>query len=234
MMNRVYRKICSGHGVSRIHVILAIAIIVMVAIISVPAVKKWKYHGEWLLCADSLRVVNGALTVDYLMNDLHAQSLDGSEEMLFVVLPGREEYCPAGGTVYYVRNEDDTWRAVCGEHDSDHALRTRLNASYVLSQLQAGLILEDSSDGMPEELSADLNGNKLKCSLALSDPGIRRGTRTTRGYSGIVAFYGIAGLGEFENDPAKQGSISWFCFADEEYNAIWSVKDGWSGTAYGD
>ena len=64
MTNRVYRKINSEHGVTRIHVILAVAILVMLALISVPVIKKWKYHGEWLLCADSLRVVNGALTVD--------------------------------------------------------------------------------------------------------------------------------------------------------------------------
>ena len=234
MTNRVYRKINSEHGVTWIHVILAVAILVMLTIIAVPVINKWKYHGEWLLCADSLRVVNGALTVDYLMNDLQAQSLDDSEEMLVDVLPGREGYCPTDGTIYFVRQEDDTYKAVCGEHDSDHALRTRLNASYVLSQLRDELLKQEPEAGTPEELMAVLNGGTLRCSLALSDPGIRRGTGKTRGYSGTIVFYGIDGVGDFEDDLSEAGSIVWFCFADEDHNAIWSASDGWSGSAYGD
>ena len=234
MSDRVQSKISSVHGLARIHVVLAVLIIILVVIISIPTVKAYKYHGDWLLCADSLRVVNGALTVDFLENDLKSKSLTDSEDALEAILPGREDYCPAGGTVYFVRQENGTWKAICGAHDSDHAERTRLNAVYVLSQLREELPKAQLEEKIPESMEVKLNGRTYTCKLTEKDPGIRRGTSTTKGYSGTVIFYGIAGVGEFENSSAEEGTIAFFSFADEDNNANWSAENGWSGSAYGD
>ena len=234
----MHKRVSGTGGLARIHVILAVLIIILAVIISIPAYREYKYHADWLLCADSLRVVNGALTVDFLENDLQSKKLADAENSLVAILPGRDDYCPAGGTVYMLQQDNGTWKAVCGAHDSDHALRTRLNGVYVLSCLRDEIARASLDGTAPEEITVQLNGRDLRCRLVDADPGIRRGTRTTRGYSGTVVFYGISGRGSFDGESSSDREegmeICFFCFADEDHNANWSASDGWPGSAYGD
>ena len=233
MNDRVKLKMKCRHGLARIHVILILLVALLLAAAAVPGYRAYKYHADWLLCADSLRVVNGALTVDYLTGS-GAKNLTDTEDALVSILPGRDGYCPTGGTVYFVKQKDGTWKAVCGEHDSDHALRTRLNASYVLTQLKDALRRAQIMEDEPERLEVQLNGRTMTCLLVEKETGIRRGTSTTKGYSGTVILYGIAGRGAFDRNNAKAGEICYLCFADEDHSATWRAKDGWGGSAYGD
>lgn len=233
-------------GIARIHVILICLCAVLLVLVMIPGYRYWQYHGEWLTCASSLRVVNGALVIELLANG-EASRLEDAESGLETILPGREGYCPTGGTVYFQREKDGEWKAVCGLHDSDHAKRTRLNASYVLRNLrQALLSAQRRGDALPKELTVGLNGKELRCALVEKEAGIRRGTSTTKGYEdkGTVAFYGLSGLGSFADCSEKSGfvdgdgteapGICYFCFADEDNNAVWREDDGWRGSSYGD
>ena len=232
MKHRVKRKLNSIPGLARIHVILIVIIAVLVVIIAIPLVKTYIYHGEWLLCADSLRVVNGVLTVESI-GEGEDIPLDAAEGVLSATLPGRDDYCPAGGTVYFTEQDNNIWKAVCGKHDSDHALRTRLNAAYVLSQLREELREALRDGAIPDKLTVRFNSSLYECRLVTEETGITRGTSSTRGYSGTVIFYGISGTGEFEDNSAGEAQICYLCFADEDYSASWSATKGWTGSAYG-
>ena len=252
----VKKNRCSNHGIARIHFLMLIFCLTLLIVIFIPAYKAYKYHGQWLACAESLRVVNGAFVVDLLDNG-EALSLNEASEHVVAILPGREGYCPAGGNIYFIKEKQGEWKAVCGMHDSDHMERTRLNASYVLNRIREKVREEQvKGNRFPEEVTVVLNSSELVCRLVSEETGIRRGTDTTKGYKGTVAFYGIAGYGSFKakksvsctddnawngqtkttvsKDGALEGDICYFCFANEEYNADWRVDDGWSGRSYGD
>lgn len=249
-------------GIARIHVLLLLICITLFIAISIPAYKAYKYHGQWLACAESLRVVNGAFIVDLLDNG-EAFSLNEASGHVVAILPGRKGYCPAGGNIYFIKEKQGEWKAVCGMHDSDHMERTRLNASYVLNRIREKVRDEEvKGNRFPEEVTVVLNNSELVCRLVSEETGIRRGTNTTKGYKGTVAFYGIEGYGSFKaknsgssadgntdananawnsqtkttvsKDGAAEGDICYFCFANEEYNADWRADDGWSGRSYGD
>ena len=54
---------------------------------------------------------------------------------------------------------------------------------------------------------------------------------------GIVAFYTIRGAGESDDlarygTSLKDGEISHFWFADDDYCAIWHTSGGWSGDSW--
>ena len=243
-------------GFARIHIVLLALCAALLIAVLVPAYKAYKYHGQWLACAESLRVVNGAFIVDLLDNG-EAFSLNEASENVVAILPGREGYCPVGGNIYFIKEKQGEWKAVCGMHDSDHMERTRLNASYVLNRIREKVREEQvKGNRFPEEVTVVLNSSELVCKLVSEETGIRRGTNTTKGYEGTVAFYGIAGYGSFKaknsgistdanawnsqtkttvsKDGAVEGDICYFCFANEEYNADWRADDGWSGRSYGD
>lgn len=237
-MRRCFRsKLKKQCGLARIHVILLCLCAILLVLLLLPTYRKYRYHGQWLACEDSLRVVNGALVVTMLSNGQTDRLNDAATELVSI-LPGRDGYCPSGGTVYFLKGENGEWRAVCGMHDSDHAERTRLNASYVLKQVREKVrqaVSEgDPDEGSPQEVTVELNGEKLACRLVSGETGIRRGTSTTDGYEGTVAFYGLEGSGSFAGTGAGQGEVCYFCFANEEYNADWRAGDGWTGSSYGD
>ncbi len=252
---KIQNKVHSKSGLARIHVILMVICAVLLIAVLTPAYKAYQYHGQWLACAASLRVVNGAFIVD-LLDKGEAVSINDAADDLVAILPGREGYCPSGGSIYFQKEENGVWKAVCGMHDSDHAKRTRLNASYVLKQVQEQVhAAQRKGNKYPEEVTVILNSTEIVCKLVTEETGIRRGTGTTHGYEGTVVFYGIAGHGTFKSngtagseggtkgnsgllqvnaEGAPDGEICYFCFADEDYNADWRVEEGWSGKSYGD
>lgn len=129
------RKLRDRSGLARIHVILmCLCAVLFVVFIVVPGFEEYEKHGEMVACAESLRVVNGALIIQ-LLDSGEAETVKAAEKELVSVLPGRDGYCPIGGTVYFRKKSGGTWEAVCGLHDPDKKERTRLNASYVLSKI---------------------------------------------------------------------------------------------------
>lgn len=252
---KIQKKVRSNCGLARIHVLLLILCSLLLIVVLTPVYKAYRYHGQWLACAATLRVVNGDFIAD-LLDKGEAIPVDEAPGNLVALPPGSEGCCPSGGSVYFQEGENDVWKAVCGLHDTDRAKRTRLNSSYVLNQVYKKVQEEQRQGNMyPEEVTVVLNSSEIVCRLVTEETDIPGGTETTKEYQGTVAFYGIAGHGTFKSngrvgkaggsrpesgrlqlnkDGAAEGEICYFCFADEHYNAEWRVDDGWSGKSYGD
>ena len=130
------------------------------------------------------------------------------------------------GNVYLIRNEEGVLEPVCGLHNDDVARRTRLNASYAGSKLEEARknILEKAGkdDPEPEKITITVNNRPLDCTYVTEEVPIKRGTSTTKGYDGTVAFYGTG----------EKGEINYFLYADEDYCAVWHENEEWTGSAY--
>ena len=53
----------SRRGLARIHVILILLCLVLLGFALLPSYRQYRYHGEWVACAESLRTVNGACRI---------------------------------------------------------------------------------------------------------------------------------------------------------------------------
>ena len=205
----LFRKKVSGRaGLARIHVILMVLCAVLAVVIALPSLRDYEEKGEKVACAESLRVVNGALIIQ-LLEKGEPERFEDAEAGLVSVLPGRDGYCPIGGTVYYLEGENGAWKCVCGLHDSDEKERTRLNASYALSRVRERVRAAQRTGGsFPSQVTVSLNGKNLVCRLVLEETGFRRGTGTTKGYedAGTVAFYGVSGNGSF-GEAGSAGNV---------------------------
>ena len=84
----------------------------------------------------------------------------------------------------------------------------------------------------PESLEITLNSRALECVRVREKLELRRGTATTNGYKGVVAFYGLEGDGSLKTGKVKKGEICYFVYADEDNAAVWLANDGWTGSAY--
>ena len=120
------------------------------------------------------------------------------------------------------------------KHDKDTKERTRLNAAYALKQLRQKVDLEQKlGDLTPPEVTVVLNGKEYRALLTEQETGMKRGTATTSGVKGTVIRYALAGHGAFAEEVSlPEGSICYFCFADEAHCAIWKHREGWSGDSY--
>ena len=88
-MRRCFRsKLKKQCGLARIHVILLCLCAILLVLLLLPTYRKYRYHGQWLACEDSLRVVNGALVVTMLSNGQTDRLNDAATELVSI-LPGR-------------------------------------------------------------------------------------------------------------------------------------------------
>lgn len=219
-------------GVNRLTAILLALIAVMLVIIAVPGYRAYRYRAQKVGCEQAMKSAKDGLIIEY-MSHWEAGSVEDAMKTLDEVMPERANICPAGGTVYLVRGSNGIFVPICGLHDSDLERRTRLNASRA-QELLAEALLAARKDGgeEPESVEIQLNGKALECVRVQEEQNLHRGTRTTNGYTGIVAFYGLAGEGEFTTDKVKTGEVAYFVYADEDHCASWRAGDGWSGDAY--
>ena len=233
-MNRIveiFRRRSRG-GVNRLIVILLALIAVMLVIIAIPKWKEFRYRSEKTACVQALKSARDGLIIDYFDN-WQAGSVEDARETLDEVLPMRPGICPSGGTVYLIRDENGIFEPFCGLHADDTKRRTRLNASRALDLFTEALkAARKRSEKVPETLTVELNSRDLEVVRVTEVPDIHRGTATTNGYKGVVAFYGLAGEGEFSDVKAKAGTLCFFLYADEDHCATWRLKDGWTGEAY--
>ena len=222
---------CRG-GMSRIVALLLVLIAAMLVVIALPSWKDFRVRAEKVACEQALESARDGLIIDYLNNN-EAGTAQDAMATLDEVLPARANICPAGGTIYLVRNGKGIFEPICGLHDSDERKRCRLNASRALELAQEALEeAYKTSEEIPSELEITLNGKPLTCVRVHEALNLRRGTSSTNGYDGIVAFYGIAGQDEFDTQFAKAGDICYFIYADEFRCAAWKAKDDWTGDAY--
>lgn len=219
-------------GVTRAAAVLLALIAVMLVIVAIPVWKSYSLRAEKLACEQALKSARDGLIIEFL-GRWDAGSPEEARQTLDQVLPERPNICPSGGTIYLIRRPDGIFEPICGLHDSDAKLRARLNASRALELLRENLRqVRRYSDGEPESVSIRLNGRTLECVRVASEPELRRGTRTTRGFEGTVAFYALAGEGDFAPKGVKNGEICYFLYADEDNNAVWRADGQWQGTAY--
>ena len=220
-------------GVTRAAMILIVLIFIMLVIIAIPSWKRFRYRSEKTGCAQAMKSARDGLIIEYL-GRFKEGTVEEAMETLDQVMPARPDICPAGGTVYLIRDKDGIFQPVCGLHDDDLKLRVRLNASRGKQLLAEALKQTRQKTGKePEKVTITLNGKALECVRVPEVLDLRRGTALTNGYKGVVAYYGIAGYGSFtESDDVKAGDISYFVYADENHCARWIDGDGWTGDAY--
>ena len=217
--------------INRATAILLALIGVMLVLISVPAYRVYRYRAEKTGCVQAMKSAKDGLIIEYLSR-YQEGSVEEAMTTLDEVLPERANICPAGGTVYLVRNDIGIFEPVCGMHDDDLKLRVRLNASRAMELLADGRrAAREEADEEPEAVEITLNGKPLECVWVEERLDLRRGTATTNGYEGIVAFYGIEGEG-FDTGKVDKGEVCYFVYADENHAAAWRAEDGWTGDAY--
>ena len=219
-------------GVNRLVAVLLVLIAVMIVIIALPDWDVFRYRSEKTACDQAMKTARDGLIIDYLDN-FQEGSVEDAMVTLDEVMPGRANICPAGGTVYLVRNAQGIFEPICGLHDADKKLRVRLNASRAMDLLKQALtVARRRSAEEPESVEIELNGKALTCERVPKKASLRRGTATTNGFEGVVCLYGLAGDGDFTTDDARAGEICYFAYADENHCALWRAKDGWTGDAY--
>ena len=212
-------------GTARILVILAALILLMLVIIAIPAFKRFNFKSEQIACEQAIKSANDGLKIQFL-STYEKESITDARKSLAQIMPEREDICPRHGNVYLTREEHGIFEAVCGLHDWDAAKRTRLNASYagnMLTEERKNIFEKSDFDGTePEYITININNGKLDIVYVTEEVNIKRGTKTTKGYKGTVAFYGVG----------DDGDINYFLYADDDYCAKWRKGDGWTGTAY--
>ena len=220
-------------GVNRVVAILLVAIAIMLVIILIPAWDDLRLLSQRLSCEQAMKSAKDGLIIEYLSRYKEG-SVQDAMNTLDQVMIARPKICPAGGEVYLIKNSQGIYEPLCGLHDRDMKRRVRLNASRALELLREArrIALRNSRGAEPDAVNIVLNSMELPCVRVQQTQKLRRGTGTTDGFDGVVAFYGLAGEGDFPAEDVEAGDIFYFVYADEYHCAIWKVNDGWSGDAY--
>ena len=233
MRNFGEQKLGGSGGIAALVVVLAVLVLVLAVIAAAPVYRNYREQADEIGCVSSLTSANNQLAIETLSE---GDTTAGEAKAIVTrAMNGWDDLCPAGGTPYLVAAEGDVpWRVVCGLHDKDTKERTRLNAAYALKQLRQKVDLEQKlGDLTPPEVTVVLNGKEYRALLTEQETGMKRGTATTSGVKGTVICYSLAGHGTFSGEaPLPDGSVCYFCFADEEHCAIWKHREGWSGDSY--
>jgi len=223
-------------GVNRVVAILLVLIAIMLVVVLLPAWDDLRLLSQRLSCEQAMKSAKDGLIIEYL-GRFKEGSVQDAMNTLDQVMVARPNICPAGGEVYLIKNSEGIYEPLCGLHDRDARRRTRLNASRALELLREGRrkALRGSKGVEPEAVDIVLNSKPLSCERVPKVQKLRRGTATTDGFEGVVAFYGLAGEGDFpagEDAKVEAGDIFYFVYADEAHCAVWKANDGWTGDAY--
>lgn len=235
-MERSFAKRKCRRGITRFTVILIVLVVVMLIVAAIPIYIHLRDDSARTGCLVALDSARRQLAVDYLMVNGTPTAKDAKDVVTYA-MNGWDDLCPGGGTVYVIETKREDWMpydVVCGLHGEDRKQCTRLNASYVLQQIEEAVKREQAlGNRYPEAVTVQLHHEDVTAVLVDDYTGIRRGTATTAGVDGIVAFYSLVGHSDFgENSGLKQGELWYFSYADEEYCAAWSSTRSWTGDSY--
>lgn len=224
------QKIQRKNGISRLMVILLVLIGIMLILIAIPVYQYYRNRAEELGCASALNTANHQLSIAYLSDGTFTE--EKAKEIVTFAMDGWDDLCPGGGTPYIVENESDEvpWRVVCGKHDKDTKERTRLNAAWVLEQIEKQVYSAQLQGELyPQSVRVTVNSKEYEALLTDEETGFRRGTAATSGVEGTVIYYSLVGHSEFGSDAGlKEGEVWYFSYADENHCATWSSRDGWT------
>ena len=239
MISNWKAKLHNRSGVAWLIGLAVLAVLILLVIVLIPTIQRYRYQAGEAGCMAALdtarrQLANESMLIGEVSKEAEARDYVAS------VMPGWSDLCPGGGTTYIVPvdNDQSYLTVICGMHGTDKKQCTRLNADYVLRQLRENLkTARDNGTEYPETLTYFLNGKTREAILVHTSPGVRRGTGSTMDMKGIVAFYTIRGAGESDDlarygTKLKDGEISHFWFADDDYCAIWHTSGGWSGDSW--
>ena len=236
MRRSLGRKLKSTRGISRLMALLLALVVVMCVVISVPTVRYYWARYRSAACAAGLDTARRRLAEQFLSDG--GQSAGEARDAVAYAMVGWDDLCPSGGKVYLVETEsgESPYDLVCGLHDPDIRLRTRLNSGYVLEQLRDGL-KESRKNGEPgpETLTFYLNGKRWKAWRTDTRCDFKWGTGIARGLEKLdaAAYYGIAGQGDFTaGNGVNDGGICYFTYAERSSFATWRAGHGWTGDSY--
>ncbi len=219
-------------AVNRLIAILLVLVAIMLALVSVPIWNFFRQRSERLACAQAMKSAGDGLIIDYLFNP-GDRTADEARASIDEIMPARPDICPAGGTVYLIKDEHGVYQPVCGLHDRDEKQRTRLNGTYALELLNNQLRWNRrEQDDEPLTVDIQINGKTLSCQRVQEEWLLARGTRRSKDYDGVIALYGLNGEGNFKARSVEENEICYFVYADENYSAVWHADTGWSGTSY--
>lgn len=208
MIHGILKKLTVRRGVNRLVLLLLLAVLAAAGLSLIPVMRASMGKAEYFACELELEKVNKMMPV-------------GSEVTMKAAQAALQESgasCPSGGDYYIVHGANSAdMKVVCGIHEPDTSLRTRLNADAAYGQaeelVRMGILLQQEND--TAELT--LNGATLVAHMVEDLPDIRRGTDSTYEYDGTVVFYRLS-----------EEKINWFCYADENHCAVWEKTRGWS------
>lgn len=208
----------ASRGASALVAAAALAVLALAALILLPHVRAYQERGAATACAI------GIASAQRKMDDAAALkggalSEDEAKRAAVRDLKDWSELCPSGGDCCVIPDGDGRQVLVCPLHCDDKRLRTRLNADHALAALRAAL--STNRDDVPDAVSVTVN-NRVQQVLRADEPPLRRGTGSTAGFEGTVAFFQADGT----------GAPVWFCYADENYFALWRKNEGWSGDCF--
>lgn len=211
-------------------VLLALIIGISLAAVLVPAVRYFHARADAFGCASALSSANEQLDIKYLTDG--GFTAEEAKNAVAFAMNGWDDLCPGGGTVHLKKNEGEgtPFSVICGLHCPDAAVRTRLNAGFVLEQLKRVIVSERiQGENFPQSIIVNLNNKEYNAALTDGEAAVKRGTKATSGVSGTVIFYSLAGYGEAgKSSGLSEGEVFYFCFADEEHCAIWRSQEGWT------
>ncbi len=209
--------------ISRLATILIAIIACLVILLAFPFAKRAVARANKIGCEDALASANRILKEDYLQSGFNT-SAEQAQAAAQKAMLGWDDMCPAGGEIYLAERPGTEYgyEVVCGLHDPDEKERVRLNADNVRDQVDQQIrsyVL--TKKDVPEELTVTLNSKTLTVLRVEEDTGINRGTGSISDISGTVAYFAV------EDDV-----LTYLCFADENYCAVWKLDDGWTGDSY--
>ena len=212
-MMQIRRKLHSSGGYSLLLLILLIAVFVMLVIVLLPRILHYKEEADNYGCKVAMNKTQDMLDVEFL-ND-YGMTLEQADEVIHRAMWEQDWLCPSGGDYFVVdRGGPQLYRVTCGLHESDTLLRTELNAKHAFSLLKTELELAETT---PRTVTLTLNSMEFTAQGVETEPTIRRGTKTTKGFDGTVIYF----------MADNHGNLRYFCYADENHCAIWRLGEDW-------
>ena len=208
-------------SVRRLIWLLIFVVLLLAVMVVLPLIQSREGKAEAYTCTLAIRRAQDAILVEFLSNP------ELTEQEAYVVVDEskleREDLCPSGGDYYLVPQDGGSWRVTCGLHEEDTKLRTKINASRVLTLVQNQLANRKRLEmSMDQSLILNINGKPLDVVMLAGDNGLRRGTDYSIDFDGVVSFFSLNASDE----------INWFVYADANHAAVWKINNGWSGDAY--